>query len=263
MIRPNIDMRVKFRLENGIYNAEQIPRGAREAIAGTLVEAAESLARRCHDSISENQVPEFAREKIHSKRRSGRFEINRRVRPLEEAALRAWALSSGLFLDEVDFTQKWRNQGKKGETEHQIYFDEESQRWFKRNNLSNHGNWLEYFHRVALHNWLFPEAPLLLEGFMEFEAEFQPVVSQPDVQAERGANAFEVENLMRELGFARVADKTRPFDFLNPSIGVEVNDLHDENVVVTPEGDLIVIDPVPMMDESSKLNRLAEEFGKE
>jgi hypothetical protein len=263
MARAKIDMSVKFRLENGIYNAEQIPRGAREAIAGTLVQAAEGLARRIHEAISEGQAREFAGEKIHGKRRAGRFEINRRVRPLEEAALREWAGRSSLLWDAEEFTRQWQSQGEKGETEHQIYFDAELQRVIKRNNLSNHGNWLEYFHRVALHNWLFSEAPLRLEGFTDCEDGFHPTVSQPVVRIIRGATDFEVENLMRDLGFVRLADKTRPFDFLNPSIGVEVNDLHDENVVVAPEGDVIVLDPVPMMDESSKVSRLAEEFSKE
>jgi hypothetical protein len=40
---------------------------------------------------------------------------------------------------------------------------------------------------------------------------------------------------------------------------VEVNDLHDENVVVTGARKLVVIDPVPMMEQESKIQRLCAE----
>jgi hypothetical protein len=40
------------------------------------------------------------------------------------------------------------------------------------------------------------------------------------------------------------------------SVGIEVNDLHDENALVTEPREIVVIDPVPMMEEASKLTRL-------
>jgi hypothetical protein len=92
-----------------------------------------------------------------------------------------------LRFDGRDFTRRWEEQGRKGETEHAIYFDEPGARWFKLNTLSNHGNWLEYFHRLALHNWLFPEAPLRFEGLTEFDGELLPVVSQPHIILPCGA----------------------------------------------------------------------------
>ena len=64
--------------------------------------------------------------------------------------------SKPAWLDEAEFTGKWEDQGRKGESEHELYLDEPTQRWFKRNNFCYHGNWLEYVHRIALQNWLFP-----------------------------------------------------------------------------------------------------------
>ncbi|MGO8700167.1 MAG: hypothetical protein ACLQVY_20955 [Limisphaerales bacterium] len=126
---------------------------------------------------------------------------------------------------------------------------------------SNHGNWLEYFHRLALHNWLFPEAPLRFEGLMEMDGELLPLVSQAHVVAARGAQVWEIDQVMHDLGFdpIRVSDPARQYDYVNRSIGVEVNDLHDENVIVTEAGKLVVIDPVPMMEQESKIQRLAAE----
>jgi hypothetical protein len=68
-----------------------------------------------------------------------------------------------------------------------------------------------------------------------------------------------VDTLMSRLGFQpiRARDMARRYDYLSASLGVEVSDLHDENALVTEKGEVIVIDPVSMMQESSKLSRLA------
>jgi hypothetical protein len=113
---------------------------------------------------------------------------------------------------------------------------------------------------LALHNWLFPEAPLRFEGLTEFDGELLPVVSQPHIIAVRGASQSETDHLMQGLGFdpIRQIDPTRQYDYINRSVGVEVNDLHDENVIVTGADDVIVVDPVPMMEQESKIRRLLE-----
>jgi hypothetical protein len=164
------------------------------------------------------------------------------------------------MLDGSGFERKWEAQGRKGESEHAIYFDAAAERWLKVNNKSNHGNWLEYFHRLALHCWLFPAAPLRFEGLMILDRELQPVVSQAHVVAVRGACQQEVDQLMLRLGFdpIRLINPSRQYDYINRSIGVEVNDLHDENVLVNEAGNLAVIDPVPMMEQESKIRRLSK-----
>ena len=63
---------------------------------------------------------------------------------------------------------------------------------------------------------------------------------------------------MEQLGFKpiRLRDPARQYDYLSKSAGIEANDLHDENVLVTAAGEIVVIDPVPLMEEASKLTRL-------
>src|SRR5437868_7703633 len=65
--------------------------------------------------------------------------------------------------------------------------------------------------------------------------------------------------IMERLGCEalRTRDPARQHDYLSKSLGIEVNDLHDENALVTEAGEVVVIDPVPMMEEASKLARLA------
>jgi len=118
---------------------------------------------------------------------------------------------------------------------------------------------MAYFQAIQLHNWLFPKAPLRFEGFVQEEGRLRPVVSQPHVEAVRGATQTEVDLVMLGLGFEpiRNRDHARQYDYLSKPLGVEVNDLHDENALMTKAGDVVVIDPVPLMEEASKLVRLA------
>lgn len=68
----------------------------------------------------------------------------------------------------------------------------------------------------------------------------------------------EVDAIMQRLGFEpiRARNAARQFDYLSNSLGIEVNDLHDENALVTEAGEVVVIDPVPLMEEASKRARL-------
>ncbi len=117
---------------------------------------------------------------------------------------------------------------------------------------------MAYFQAVQLHNWLFPVAPLKLEGFVNEGTHLRPVVSQPHIPAVRGATQPELDAMMQGLGFepVRTRDSARQFDYLSGSLGLEVNDLHDQNALVTEVGEIVVIDPVPMMEEATKLARL-------
>ncbi len=112
---------------------------------------------------------------------------------------------------------------------------------------------------MLLHNWLFPDTELSFKGFVEHDNALLPVVTQLDIPASRGATQQETDEYMKQLGFnpIRIQNPTRQDDYLNEIIGVEINDLHDENVLVRPDGSLAIMDPVPMMDEISKLQRVS------
>lgn len=129
-------------------------------------------------------------------------------------------------------------------------------------NMSHHGTWLEYFHRLLLHNWLFPDTRLIFNGFVEHESQLLPIAAQQDIVATRGATSDEIDDFMGKIGFEpiRLANPAREFDHLKESWGIEVNDLHDENVLVRTNGDLAIMDPVPMMEETSKIRRVLKQL---
>lgn len=167
-----------------------------------------------------------------------------------------WAKRKGMLRDSVQFEQRWKDGGEQQGAEHDVYFDPATQRWFKRNHLTYHGNWLEYLQRLQLHAWLFPATALKLEGFVEHEDGLLPLVSQAHVRAIRGAKREEVRQLLGEAGFAPVGSASRPDDYQHPVLGIEVNDLHDENALIGASGKVVIFDPVPMLLWEAKLARL-------
>ena len=97
---------------------------------------------------------------------------------------------------------------------------------------------------------------MIFEGILDNAGHLMPVISQQHVRASRGATRTHVASDVKRLGFEPVNDRTRADDYINQSLGVEITDLHDENVLIGEGGLLYFIDPIPMMDETSKLERL-------
>jgi hypothetical protein len=161
----------------------------------------------------------------------------RALKRREAEALLAWARRHDRLVDGMEFERKWIEQGHIGGQENDVFL--EAQRVWKRNNLSFHLSYADFFDRLALHRLLFPGAPLRFEGFIAEAASLWPVMSQPVVRAGRGAVRAEVEKLMHRLDFVRVRN-----DDYRHAEGIIVEDLHDENVFLDLEGNVVVIDPV-------------------
>lgn len=221
-----------------------------------LLRQAIKVATDVHHGVD---LPEWSELESRAARVEGRNKIAKVLRRKEQVALLAWAHKDGHLLDAKAFTASWKSGGKRGETENEVYFDENAQGWWKRNDLSYHDTYLSFFQRVALHNRMFPEAPVELRGFVvdfnraspEREAMLKPVLFQPHVEASRGATEAEVLKHMTDLGYKRVGTH----DYYNPQYEVRVEDLHDENVFFK-DGELFVIDPVIYLDEKGKKRRL-------
>ncbi len=152
--------------------------------------------------------------------------------------LRDWAARQGLMQAATGFTAKWESAGKIGGAERQVHPEDGC--WHKRNDLIFHGTWLEYFHRLALHNWMFPDTAYRFEGLMDVDGMLYAVTSQKSVRAECGATRSDVEVEMTKMGFERTGGD----DYYSPDLGVLVEDLHDENAVFTPTGSLVIFDPI-------------------
>jgi hypothetical protein len=258
LINPQLFKKIYYeRNEHTPYHPDRIPSGAERAYTGRggkKLKIATAVAYRSHEAIRDDSIPEYTSEKEYSKKAANRNIMSKRVKPVEARNLKYWAEQVGLLMDNKEFERKWREQGKMSGAENSVYFDEESQRWFKRNTLTYHTTYLEFFYRLALHNNLFPESPYSLEGFVINDGDLEPVISQPHVKASRGANEVEVEEFMNKLGYTKIQGTNH--DYINKEKGVKLEDMHDENILMDDEGNIYVVDPVIYLDDEGKKKRI-------
>lgn len=261
--KPRIDFRTLANLESGRYVPDRIPEATRRENEQLPLKQAESVARRSHGAIRtlRGSVEDYTQAPEGLPRYEAQGKLASLARPHEDEALREWAERTGHMLDAQEFTDKWEAQGQKGKTEHQVYFDEEQQRWFKRSNLfQNYENGqLGYLQRIILHNSLFPDTALKFEGYMDVDGELMPVVSQDHFAGDPvSAEDFDsVDSYMEKLGF-KIVDQAQGIYEKN---GIIVSDLNPENIVWvdTPEGKALAIyDPVVKLNENTKVERLTE-----
>ena len=155
-----------------------------------------------------------------------------------------WAIQQDVLLDADEFTSQWMAYGCEEGGEHQVF--QKNGVFHKRNNLAFHTSYLEYFERLVMHNYLFPDTLYVFEGLMLVQepgdeySQLRPVVSQKALRGVRGATRDEVESLMNQLGLVRRYED----NYVNADQPLFVEDLHDQNVLVDATGDLLVFDPV-------------------
>ena len=166
-----------------------------------------------------------------------RYERDKREQPIQERIVESWAKASGLWHDNIDAIEGKEQISEGGEAK--VFYNSGDTNVTKI--LS-----IEYFitpqfalDRITLHNTLFPEAPLKIVGFgRNSDGEFKFIVEQPFIQGEY-ATREEIQQFIERAGFIK-SDKDKGNTYTTDDI--YISDLHDENVLKTKKGNLIVID---------------------
>ena len=109
----------------------------------------------------------------------------------------------------------------------------------KLNDAIYYPSWIDYLHNLLLHNHFFLDTAYQLLGFYFSENALYAVVEQAFVKANENTNLDLVKKFMESNGF----QNTKNNDYFNPTLGVILEDLHDENVL-TQDGILYFIDTV-------------------
>lgn len=152
----------------------------------------------------------------------------------EEAVLIAFAKAQSLFYSEVVSETDFVASG----AEQRVYRYDDFH-VVKLNDRIFYASWLDYFNSLLIHNYFFPATAYKFLGFKIIDAVLYAVVLQEFVVANKTTDLSRVKEFLAFNGFKN----TRNNDYLNPDLGVILEDLHDENVL-TQNGILFFVDTV-------------------
>jgi hypothetical protein len=158
--------------------------------------------------------------------RKERTRYNATVRPLEESALKIWSQTNGLWISEQEFKSQHASRKIGAGAEQQVYLHPNGREVIKANTGTYHGNWLEFFNRLLCHAIFFPATKYTTVRFTSIEETFTVIIQQQFAQLTEGASRSTVEPYLNKHGFRR----TKNDDYYNSSLGIILEDLHDENI---------------------------------
>ncbi len=268
-LNPDSDPEIMRRMERKLYVPERVHEETIEKFGQNRIGAAEKVARGSISGL--RQVREISRsnwpEGEYSQLARNTF------LPVEREAIREWAKEQSLILDNSQFNKQWEAQGKRGGAEHDVYFNEEDARWYKRQRLTMNDSYADYFQRLILTNALNETADgkfdYRIEGFIEDGENLYPVVSQGDIAGiDLSRSIAEINDYYEKAGFVRI-DKAGPDhmgEWRIPGEDFVLSDSYGRNIHFNRDGHIIFIDPLIKPDVATKRDRIeaalmADKFG--
>ncbi len=167
-----------------------------------------------------------------SKEASGNSQENEFTKGQETKELISWIEESNLWFSGPD-ESRYIARG----AEQRVYLDTDVRFVIKLNDSVFYAFWLDYFHSLLIHNFLFPQTAYALVGFYKENEVLHAVVRQPFIEITEPTDTAVVKEFLKANGF----QLKKSNDYFNPEAGVILEDLHDENVL-TNKGVLFFID---------------------
>ncbi len=160
---------------------------------------------------------------LRSSQESNRIpQSEEQVKSQEAARLIDFAKKNNLWFSKFD-ASNYISEG----AEQKVYLMN-SYQVFKLNDSIYFTNWLDYLHNLLLHNFFFPDTSYELIGFTSLNKTLYSVVKQNYIQITEPTNLSVVKQFLEANGFLN----NRNHDYFNPNLGIILEDLHDENVLV-------------------------------
>lgn len=138
--------------------------------------------------------------------------------------MKQWAERNKLLLKEPPSKETFLARG--GEAT--IYYNAESRTVLKLNDAIYYATWLEYFNSVVIHNLLFSNTSYTFTGFIQQDAALAAIMEQPFIESDGPVDLEDVKKLLDYNGFKN----TKRNDYYNEELGLILEDIHDENVIV-------------------------------
>ncbi len=123
--------------------------------------------------------------------------------------------------------------------EARIYLHPDNRNVVKLNDAIYYATWLEFLNSILLHNIFFENTSYTLKGFIKDEGVLLAVLEQPFIIFDAYVDLLDIKRFMEFNGF----ENTRRNDYANLELGLILEDMHDENVLVSSET-LFFIDSV-------------------
>ena len=165
----------------------------------------------------------------------------------QERLVEQWAKEQGIWYENAD-TQLAQQYGEPigNGQESVVYGDEQNHKVIKSKNTLQYHDLQEALIGIELHNQLFPESALSVIGFgKDAEDGFVIIIEQPFITTNEFLSQTEIDEYVEKTlngGFTN--DNTQGLHGRYSNDSIYLRDLHEGNVVRTPQGNTIVIDAI-------------------
>ena len=166
------------------------------------------------------------------------IEDEKHFKKQETKRLENYISEKKLWID-IDLTQ-YVSEG----AEQKVYL-KDTENVIKLNDSIYYNSWKDYLYNLLLHNYFFPDTAYDLIGFTKDNDILYAVVQQAYVSITANTDLKQVKEFLTLNGF----ENNRNNDYINPELGIILEDLHDENVLTRNEV-LYFIDTVFYLTEA-------------
>ncbi len=177
-----------------------------------------------------------------SKKASPMVEGNKSIKEQEAKRLEKYISENELWLADVNYYNYISNGSE------QLVFIEEEKYVYKLNDAIYYESWIDYFNNLLLHNLFFPDTAYELKGFLHQNETLFAVIKQNFVLTTESIDLNLVKTFMKANGFKLIRNN----DYYNEDLGIIIEDLHDENVLVSSGGLLRFIDTAIFIHKDKK-----------
>jgi hypothetical protein len=192
----------------------------------------QSIISRIGQNSTRNLIEAAAHHLGKSKEASGITQAVQLTKSQEATWLIDWINELGVWFNQID-ESRFIARG----AEQRVYLDEDTRYVIKLNDSIFYQHWLDYFHSLLIHNFLFPQTAYNLIGFYIDNAVLHAVVKQPFIEITEPTDTMLISEFLFANGFQLKKDN----DYYHKGAGIILEDLHDENVL-TNNGTLFFID---------------------
>lgn len=155
------------------------------------------------------------------------FESNAVIKEEQARFIEEYCNDHNLWLEHPPEENRYITRG--GEAK--IYLGADNRHVIKLNDAIYYATWLEFLNSILLHNLIFTNTSYRLLGFLKQEGLLYAALEQIYVTASGQADLGDIKKVLEYNGFEHI----RRNDYANKRMGLILEDMHDENVIVNSE----------------------------